>query len=309
MLTSLFPSLLLERFKRFGPVALVLVSALAWLPASPACGGIVATATSVVFTGSHATGLSARATFTVDPADGDRLRLLLENTTSGTTSAPAELLTSLYFNVLTGAVTGTSAPLTYEAAWGQVYLALRNKADEPKTYAPPPPKNGTVTAPAIPTPSNLRAFNTDDNTWQFRTGMSLLTSQPPLAFGVGTVGNNSLKPDNFNGNIVGGFDFGIYVGDVTTQNLNDTLLVKHAATFTFGGFRGYTLAQVSPHAVFGFGSAPEIVITVPEPATRWPAAVALLAALAFRGSPRSLLSACVASGGIIGFLLGLPAGR
>ena len=184
-----------------------------------------------VSSGTNAAGLSARATFTVDPGDSNVLRLLLENTSASPTMAPSELLTSVYFNVLSGTTTGTSAPLTYQSASGQVYLALKSMPDKAATYVPPPPPGGTVTYPAIPTPSNLKAVNPGDFTWQFRDGMSLVASQPPLAFGVGTVGNNSLKPSNFNGSITGGFDFGIYVGDVTTQSLDDTLLVRNAADF------------------------------------------------------------------------------
>lgn len=132
--------------------------------------------------------------------------------------------------------------------------------------------------------------------------MSLGVSQPPLAFGVGTVGNNSFVPDNFNGKIVDGFDFGIYVGDVTTQNLDNTLLVGNAAQFEFGGFEKFMLGQVSPNVAFGFGTNPEVVITVPEPATAWLAAVGLLAALAFRAAPRSLLSAGIVSIAALGLL-------
>jgi hypothetical protein len=292
--------------KRAGWPALALVSALAFAPATPSFGGAVYTASSVVFSGSNAAGLSARATFTVDPGDSDVLRLLLENTSVSPTMAPSELLTSVYFNVLSKTTTGTPAPLTYQSASGQVYIADKTKADAAVTYAPPPPKNGTVTKPPIPTPSNLKAVNPGDNTWQFRDGMSLVTSQPPLAFGVGTVGNNLLSPNNFNGSITGGRDFGIYVGDVTTQNLDNALLVKNSANFAFAGFKGFTLSQVSPHVAFGFGSGPECVISVPEPATVWLAAVGLLVALAVRCRNRSLLAACVASIATISLLLALP---
>ena len=277
MITSFSLFAVFKCLKRAGWPALLLVAALAFAPASPSFGGVVYTGTSVVASGTTSGGHAARATFT--SGTGGVLRLLLENTSSSPTMSPSELLTSVYFNVLTGTMTGSSAPLTYQSASGQVYLALRTMTDKAATYAPPPPPGGTVTYPAIPTPSNLQAFNPGDNTWQFKSGMSLVASEPPLAFGVGTVGNSALTPNNFNGNIVNGFDFGIYVGDVTTQNLNNTLLVKDAATFEFAGFGGFDLSQVSPHVVFGFGTGPDCIVSVPEPGTLSLAAFGLLAAI------------------------------
>lgn len=245
-------------------------AAVALLLASPSFGDIVYTGSSVVFSGSNMVGLSARATFTVDPTNSDVLRLLLENTTSGTTMAPSELLTSVYFNVLSGTTTGTSPQLTYQSASGNVFQAVSGSSDRAALYIPPtPPSNtGSVSFPPVPVPpSNLMAVNRGDNTWQFWDDFSLVASFPPLKFGVGTVGNSSLNPNNFQGKIVGGFDFGIYTGDVATQNLDGTLLVKSSALFEFATFGGFDLSQVSPHVVFGFGSDPEHIITVPEPST------------------------------------------
>ena len=279
MVTSISLIALLKFFARSAR-ALVLLPALALISASPSHGDIVYTGSSVVFTGSNEAGLSAKATFTVDPGDSNVLQLLLENTTLSPTMAPSELLTSVYFNVLSGVTTGTSAPLSYQNATGQVYIALRSMPDRAATYTPPI-TGGTAafTYPMPPVPSNLQAFNPNDNTWQFRDGMSLVASEPPLAFGVGTVGNSSLSPNNFNGSIVNGFDFGIYVGDVTTQNLNNTPLVKNSAMFEFAGFEGFDLSQVSPHVVFGFGTGPDCIITVPEPGSLSLAAFGLLAGL------------------------------
>jgi hypothetical protein len=306
MLTSLSLFVVFKVLKRSDWPALVLAPALAVLTAAPLFGDIISSGSQVIFTGTNAAGLSARATFTVDHDDSDVLWLLLENTSAKPTMEPSELLTSVYFNVLSKTTTGSPAPLSYQSATGQVYLTDKNKVDDPVTYVPPPPKNGAITTPKIPTPSNLKAVNRGDNTWLFRDDMSLEASQPPLAFGVGTVGNNSLKPSNFNGSITGGFDFGIYVGDVTTQSLDDTLLVRNAADFAFAGFKGFTLSQVSPHVVFGFGTNPEIIITVPEPATLWLAGGGLLAILAMRRGQRSLLAAGIASVAAISLLFSLP---
>lgn len=245
---------------------------------------VVYTSTSVVFTAST-TGsygpLSTRATFTVDPGNSNVLRLLLENTSPGASQAPEDLLTSFYFNVLSGTTTGTSAPLAYQNALGQVYYTVGGLApDFPVKYFPPPPPGGSLLDE--PGPSNLQAFNPGDDTWQFKTGLSLVASQPPLAFGVGTVGNSSLSPNNFNGNIVDGFNFGIYVGEVTTQPLDDSLLVRDSINFEFAGFSGFSLSQISPHGVFGFGTNPDQIVSVPEPSTLLIAALGSVSCLACR---------------------------
>lgn len=280
MVSSISLFAVITFLKRFGFAALVLTPALALLTASTSHGDVIYTGSSVVFSGSAAGGQAARATFT--SGTGGVLKLLLENTSLSPTMSPAELLTSVYFNVLTGTTTGTPAPLTYLNATGQVYLTMKSMPDRPASYVPP----NTVTFPNPPQPSNLQAFVPNDDTWQFKSGLALVASSPPLAFGVGTVGNSSLTPNNFNGNIVDGFDFGIYKGEVTTQNLDNTLLVKNSALFEFAGFGGFNLSQVAPHVVFGFGTNPDCIISVPEPGTLSLAACGLLAALTTAGRLR-----------------------
>ena len=294
MVTSISPFAIITFLKRFGFAAVALAPALALLSTAPSHGGVIYTGSSVVFSGTAAGGQAARATFTVSASNSNVLELFLENTSLSPTMSPAELLTSVYFNVLSGTTTGTPAPLTYQNATGQVYLAMKNMPDRPASYVPP----NTVTYPNPPQPSNLQAFNPGDDTWQFKSGLSLVTSSPPLAFGVGTVGNSTLAPNNFNGNIVDGFDFGIYVGDVTTQSLDTTLLVKNSALFEFAGFGGFNLSQVTPHGVFGFGTSPDVIVSVPEPGTLSLAAGGLLAALTTarrlrhrRKTPRGQVSA------------------
>lgn len=292
-------------------------AALVFFAAPPALANTVLyTGTSVVFEGST-TGsngpLGARATFTSGTAG--TLKLLLENISPPASTAPEDLLTSFYFNVLSGTTTGTSAPLTYQSALGQVYVTLENFPDFTATWEPPPPAGGTVTYPAPPELSNLQAFNPGDRTWEFRDGLSLVASTPPLAFGVGTVGNSSLAPNNFNGNIVDGFDFGIFVGEVATQPLDGSLLVKDSIHFEFAGFGGFSLAQISPHGVFGFGTDPDTIITVPEPAGLTALLAACIAWLGWRGRRRirafaaasgGLWSACLVAAVAIALLAALP---
>lgn len=281
MVTSLSLLAVWKVLKRAGCRFAVLVPMVVCLSAPPSFGSIIYTGTSVVASGTAANGLSARATFTVDPGNSDVLRLFLENT-SGPTTAPSQLLTSFYFNVLSGTITGSSAPLTYRNATGFVYEARVGGSDRAVKYVPPINSGTAVTyidPPAPPVLSNLQAFGSRDDTWMFRSGLGLVASSPPLAFGVGTVGNSALTPNNFNGSIVGGRNFGIYRGDIETANLKDELLVRDSANFEFAGFTSFNLSQVSPHVVFGFGTNPETIISVPEPGTLSLAAFGLLAAL------------------------------
>ena len=281
MVTSISLLALLKLLARSAR-SIVLLPALALLSAAPSHGGVIYTGSSVVFSGTAANGLSARATFTVDPGNLNVLRLLLENTSPSVTTSPSQLLTSIYFNVLTGTTTGSPAPLSYQNATGYVYQAIVGGTDRAVKYVPPINSGTAVTyvnPPLPPVLSNLQAFNANDDTWQFKSGLSLSASSPPLAFGVGTVGNNALTPNNFSGNIVNGRNFGIYRGDVESANLKDELLVKDSANFEFAGFSMFNLSQVTPHLVFGFGTNPECIISVPEPGTLSLAAFGLFAAL------------------------------
>ena len=102
------------------------------------------------------------------------------------------------------------------------------------------------------------------------------TQNPFLGFGIGTVGNSNLAPNNFQGTIVDGMDYVIYTGEITTQNLDGKLLVKDTATFTFTGLTGFTEADIVTTFAFGLGTAPDSLL-VPEPATL---ALLLIAGLA-----------------------------
>ena len=176
---------------------------------------------------------------------GDILTIQLYND-STQSLAPADVLSSYYFDIVNGS--NARPTMTYQSATGDVWLTSRTHPD--------------VLQQAN---ANLMALAPGDNTWQFRTMNNALN--PFLGFGLGTVGNSSLAPNNFNGNIVGGLDYSIYAGDVTTQNLNNTLLVKDHITFTFSGLTGFSEADISPRAAFGLGTAPDSMITVPEPTT------------------------------------------
>ncbi len=177
---------------------------------------------------------------------GDTLTVQLFNNSPAHSTSPDDLLSSFFFDVVNS--TGNRPPLTYTSAFGDVWLTNKSAPDLLQTAQ-----------------ANLKAVNPGDHTWQFRALDAALT--PFLGFGVGTVGNANLAPNNFHGNIVGGFDYSIYAGDVTTQSLHGYLLVKPSATFTFSGLAGFTEADISGTAAFGMGTLPDGILWTPEPST------------------------------------------
>jgi len=192
---------------------------------------------------------------------GDILTLRLLNLSDQSLN-PADLLASYYFDIVNSG--GVRPTLTYVSATGDVYLTHKNAPD------------ALLTASA-----NLRAVNPGDNTWEFLAFDPALN--PFYGFGVGTVGNSNLTPNNFHGNIVDGQDYAIYAGDATTQNLAErTLVLLGPVTFTFSGVAGFTEADIARTCLFGMGTAPDSLLqgqttsgappSIPEPAT-----VALLA--------------------------------
>ncbi len=197
-----------------------------------------------------ASGVSAKGvpvSFQVDLTIlDDTLTVTLFNTSTVPSANPDDTLCSFFFDIVDG---GNNRPtLTYVSAVGDVYLTDKSSPDVLQTAN-----------------ANLKAVNVGDNTWQFRT--LDVSASPFLGFGVGTVGNANLSPNNFNGNIVDGMDYGIYAGDVTTQNLHDRLLVKDSITFTFSGLTGFTEANIMPTVAFGLGTKPDSLIWTPEPTT------------------------------------------
>jgi len=180
---------------------------------------------------------------------GDTLTIVLTNDSASipaSTLNPNDLLTSFYWDIVDGA--NSRPTLSYVSATGDVYLADKDATDTLSTAG-----------------ADLVADTAGDNTWQFKQNLSLPAGGTTLTFGVGTAGNNSLTPNGFNGNIVDGLDYGIYAGDITTQNLDGELLVKTSATFVFSGATGFTEDDISEVALFGLGTQPDSTGVVPEP--------------------------------------------
>ena len=186
---------------------------------------------------------------------GDTLTLILTNDSMNHVNGPSpslnpnDVLTSFYFDVFDGVNRPT---LVYTGASGDVCLTDMNAADD-----------CSVTT----NEADLRAFVAGDRTWQFKDTFALVFGSDTLTFGVGTAGNNSLSPNGFMGNIVDGFDYGIYAGDVTTSNLDGDLLTTGSITYTWSGATGYDDADIADEVVFGLGTQPDSTGFVPEPST------------------------------------------
>lgn len=202
---------------------------------------------------------------------GNTLTIVLENKSMSLappspTLNPNDLLTSFYFDIVDGL--NNRPTLTYVSASGDVYTGDKNNPD-----------------PLTTAGANLKAVIAGDDTWQFKSGLTLQPGTDLLTFGIGTAGNNSLSPNGFNGNIVDGFDYGIYAGDISTNNLDGTLLVKGPATYNFTGVSGWTEADIADEALFGLGTQPDSTGLVPEPGTAFLLALGL-AGLGFSGRSR-----------------------
>jgi hypothetical protein len=196
--------------------------------------------------------VSFMATFTTS---GSTLALTLVNTSLVPTTASADVLSSFYFDVLQDGVRPTT--LTYAAAAGQVYEVRRNAPD---SYVP-----GSLPGGA----TDLRALTKDAGTWQFRTMNPGF--EPGLGFGIGTVGNSTLSPNNFDPKFVDQADYTIYSTGTRSDinpvgNLVDRLLVRGTASFQFNGLDPCRPVEIVDRFVFGLGTSPDsIIVTVPEP--------------------------------------------
>jgi len=245
---------------------------------------LAGTASGFVFpvSGTSAAGNPVSFTATLTMAQ-DTLTIRLDNTSPVASSAAADVLSSFYFDILSG----TSRPtLNFTGASGYLYLVRSGTADLPYFYTP------QVFTQASGTASDLRAVNVGDQSWQFRTLDP--ASEPQLGFGIGTVGNSGLAPNGFSPPIVGTgptmINFAIYRGgDIDPQGvLNNRYLVNNTATFTFTGVGGFTEANIVDKVVFGLGTGPDstFTVSVPEPGGLALAAAAAAAAAALRAAQR-----------------------
>jgi hypothetical protein len=184
---------------------------------------------------------------------GDTLTIVLTNDSanldpSSPSLNPNDLLSSFYFDIVDDF--DNRPTLTYASATGDVYLPDKDLADILQISG-----------------ADIMAVNPRDNSWQFKDGLSQAAGSSLLTFGIGAVGNNSLNPNGFNGNIVDGIDYSIYAGDITTQNLDGKSLVKESATFVFTGVSGFSEDDIDRVALFGLGTQPDSTAVVPEPGT------------------------------------------
>ncbi len=174
---------------------------------------------------------------------GNTLTIILRNN-STQSLAPNDLLAGYYFDIVKD---GARPTLSLVSVSGDVYVGSDDSPDQLQTPQP-----------------DLMASDTNRGPWEFK--VMTPTANPFLGFGLGTAGNSNLSPNGFNGNVVDGFDYGIYVADVTTQNMDATFLVKNQLTFTFSGVSGFSESDISSKYAFTMGTAPDSLMT-PEPAT------------------------------------------
>ncbi|MCE5325018.1 MAG: PEP-CTERM sorting domain-containing protein [Planctomycetaceae bacterium] len=209
---------------------------------------------SVMLTASGYSATGDEVAFTAEVSiSGDILTLQLSNNSPVASNSRDDVLSSFYFDILNSA--GLRPSLNYVSATGDVWYTSRSYTDW-----------------LWRDDANLKAVKSNDSTWQFKAMNAALA--PYYGFGIGTVGNSDLDGNNFSGNVVGGVDYSIYAGEVTTQSLNGLLLIKGTATFTFSGATGFSESDIANSAVFGMGTAPDGLITggnhsdnIPEPAT------------------------------------------
>lgn len=179
---------------------------------------------------------------------GDILTIHLHNNSTMPSDSPDDLLSGFFFDISKNGVRPT---LSYASANGAVYLTAKTAPDT-----------------LIMANANLKAVTANDNTWQYRALNPALT--PNYGFGLATVGNNNFGGNGFNGHIVGGMDYSIYAGDITTHNLTNRLLVKNQASFVFSGLSGFSEADIGRSSLFSLGTSPDSTLPgtpTPEPAT------------------------------------------
>lgn len=207
---------------------------------------------SIVYTSSGTSAKGVAVSYEAElTISGDDLVVTLTNNSPVATLNPDDTLSSFYFDIVSD---GVRPVLTYVSAVGDVYLGDKDAVDS------------LVTADA-----DLMAVNSGDGGWAFDTMDDSI--EPFLGFGIGTVGNSGLIPNNFQGSIVGAIDYSIFTGDITTSNLDGQLLVRDTAVFTFSGVSGFSEADIAAEVVFGLGTAPDSLLTgvqaVPVPPAVW----------------------------------------
>jgi hypothetical protein len=225
---------------------------------------------------------------------GNKLTVVLNNTSPTDTYYKSEALSSFYFDI----VQGTKRPtLTFASADGPLYKLLTSGSDTRYSYQPPTSANGNGTFTLGSGTSNLVATKPGDGTWQYLPMTP--TAFPFLGFGIGTVGNGDLTTNGFNGNWVNGpkniagkandrmISFSIYRsttgGDISPINkLDNQYLLMNTGTFTFtikDDGMTWSNKDIRQEAMFGFGTGPDgKIIVTPEPSAY---AIALLGVAAF----------------------------
>jgi len=225
-------------------------------------------------TSSAGTPVAVQADLTLS---GTTLTLVLSNVSPTPSVFADDVLSSFYFDIVKNGVRPT---LNYTLAEGLVWQVRSDAPDLPINSEPSPtvgnlPTFTVATGTVLHVPSDLRGLKPIDQTWEFRPMDT--TASPFLGFGLGTVANSLFAPLNgFDGDIVGppGPDFiafGIYKDSLVMPEgkpMNGQYLVRDTATFVFTSpeLADYTPADIVPMVLFGLGTNPDTILTVPEPA-------------------------------------------
>lgn len=257
----------------------------------PAEGATIITGTGQTPTNGGFSTVSASASLDIV---GNKLTVVLNNTSPNDTYYKAEALSSFYFDIVRNSQRPT---LTFTSADGPLYKLLTSGSDQRYSYQPPTSANGNGAFTLGSGSSNLIATKPGDGTWQYLPMTP--TVFPFLGFGIGTVGNGDLTTNGFNGNWVNGpknitgnandrmISFSIYRStkgeDISPINkLDNQYLLMNTGTFTFtikdDGMK-WSNADIRQEALFGFGTGPDgKIIVTPEPSAY---VIALLGVAAF----------------------------
>lgn len=194
-------------------------------------------------TGATGNALSVEAKFEI--VNGDELQITLTNKTAGGTLVRGDSLTDLFFTI-----NAADPDLALVSATGDVV-----ELNQPTLF------NQNLVGDATVNYGKWQLKGYPGGTFPDNS----LGQSFPFEYGLSTVGDTGL----FNGNVVGGDDYGIVAAgtDLSQDGLPGVPWVDGSAVFTLSGFTNLSLEDIDGEVQFSFGSKPDAVITTPEPSS------------------------------------------